>query len=300
MDVFDLRGNLVFDYRDYVRSFIKIRDPRIGGFVDGFLDAEGFWPEPLLQINPTFRAGGTVDDLVEEGVLHSECSRIFRIDKSETDHVGRQLLLHQHQRDAILKAKEGRSYVLIRLREDPRLHRADRGPRDSQRVRPRHPGHRRLPDERACQQPERGAREVRRTGLPGRRAPGSLRPLHRAGEGRRSRHDSGRPARHPSHQLHDAGASAHAKRGPRAGASGPGASSSSSSTSSIPTAGARAPTSRCSFDVAATPSATTSCASAHPRPWRAAEAATSRRSRWRRRCSASRGRPAREMRMNQR
>ena len=112
MDVFDLRGNLVTDYRNYVRSFIKIRDPRIEGFVDGILDAEGFWPEPLLQLNPTFRPGGTIDDLVEEGILHPECSRIFRIDKSETDDRGRQLLLHQHQRDAIRKAKEGRSYVL--------------------------------------------------------------------------------------------------------------------------------------------------------------------------------------------
>ena len=112
MDVFDLRGNLVTDYRDYVRSFIKIRDPRIEGFVDGILDGEGFWPEPLLQLNPTFKSGGTIDDLVEQGILHPECSRIFRIDKSETDARGRQLLLHQHQRDAILKAKEGRSYVL--------------------------------------------------------------------------------------------------------------------------------------------------------------------------------------------
>ena len=112
MDVFDLRGNLVTDYRDYVRSFIKIRDPRIERFVDGILDAAGFWPEPLLQLNPTFRPGGTIEDLVDEGTLHPECSRIFRIDKSGTDHRGRQLLLHQHQRDAIRKAKEGRSYVL--------------------------------------------------------------------------------------------------------------------------------------------------------------------------------------------
>ena len=112
MDVFDLRDQLVSDYRDYTRSFIKIRDPRISEFVDGILGAEGFWPEPLLQLNPTFKPGGTIDDLVEQGVLHPECSRIFRIDKSDTDHSGRQLLLHQHQHDAILKAKEGRSYVL--------------------------------------------------------------------------------------------------------------------------------------------------------------------------------------------
>ena len=112
MDVFDLRRRLVSDYRSYTRSFIKIRDSRIDGFVDGILGAEGFWPEPLLQLNPTFRPGGTIDDLVEAGILHQDCSRIFRIGKSDTDHRGKQLLLHQHQREAILKAREGRSYVL--------------------------------------------------------------------------------------------------------------------------------------------------------------------------------------------
>ena len=112
MDVFDLRNRLVSDYRRYTRSFIRIRDGRIGEFVDGILGAEGFWPEPLLQLNPTFRPGGTIDDLVEQGVLHPECSRIFRIDKTGTDHRGKQLLLHQHQREAILKARDGRSYVL--------------------------------------------------------------------------------------------------------------------------------------------------------------------------------------------
>ena len=112
MDVFELRKRLVSDYRDYTRSFIRIRDPRISGFVDGILDADGFWPEPLLQLNPTFSPGGTIDDLVTEGVLHEECSRIFRIGKSDTDPGGRRLLLHRHQRDAIRMAAEGRSCVL--------------------------------------------------------------------------------------------------------------------------------------------------------------------------------------------
>jgi hypothetical protein len=112
MDVFDLRDRLVSDYQAYTRSFIKIRDARINGFVSKVLDGEGFWPEPLLQLNPTFRPGGTIDDLVSEGVLHPECSRIFRIAKSDTDHTGKQLMLHQHQREAIEKAKEEKSFVL--------------------------------------------------------------------------------------------------------------------------------------------------------------------------------------------
>ena len=112
MDVFDPRDRLVSDYRSYTRSFIKIRDPRIGGFVDNILNSGGFWPEPLLQLNPTFMPGGTIDELVDQGVLHKECSRIFRIDKSDTDGIGKQILLHEYQREAILKTSAGKSYVL--------------------------------------------------------------------------------------------------------------------------------------------------------------------------------------------
>ena len=41
MNVFELRDQLVDDYRDYTRSFIKIRDPRTKEFVDSHLGAEG-------------------------------------------------------------------------------------------------------------------------------------------------------------------------------------------------------------------------------------------------------------------
>ena len=111
MNVFDLRDRLVADYQSYTRSFIKIRDPRINQHVERALGAGAFWPEPLLQLNPTFLPGGTIDDLTPE-VLHPESARIFRIDKSDSDHTGKQLLLHAHQREAILKAKEAKSYVL--------------------------------------------------------------------------------------------------------------------------------------------------------------------------------------------
>jgi ATP-dependent helicase YprA (DUF1998 family)/very-short-patch-repair endonuclease len=112
MDVFDLRSRLVDDYRSYTRSFIKIRDPRINEYVDNALNAGTFWPEPLLQLNPTYLAGGTIEDLVKEEILSPECARVFRIEKSDSDHTGKQLLLHRHQREAILKAKDGKSYIL--------------------------------------------------------------------------------------------------------------------------------------------------------------------------------------------
>jgi ATP-dependent helicase YprA (DUF1998 family) len=112
MNVFDLRDRLVGDYASYTRSFIKIADARISNTVESSLNAGAFWPEPLLQLNPTFLPGGTIDELVADGSLHAECARIFRIEKSDADHSGRPLLLHAHQRKAILKAKEEKSYVL--------------------------------------------------------------------------------------------------------------------------------------------------------------------------------------------
>ena len=105
MDVFELRDSLVNDYKSYTSSFIKIKDERIKGFVDSKLSAEGFWPEPLLQLNPTFKSGGTIDDLVEQGILHAECARIFRFNDE-------QLVLHEHQRQAILNASKKQSCIL--------------------------------------------------------------------------------------------------------------------------------------------------------------------------------------------
>src|SRR5262245_16689020 len=112
MDVFDLRNRLVEDYARYTRSFIRIADPRIKAKVKGALDDSALWPEPLLQLNPTFLPGGTIDELVTDGTLHPECKRIFRIDKSDSDHTGKPLLLHTHQTEAIRKAKDEMSYVL--------------------------------------------------------------------------------------------------------------------------------------------------------------------------------------------
>jgi very-short-patch-repair endonuclease len=112
MDVFETRRRLVGDYAEYIRSFIKIADTRIRARVDNALNAGALWPEPLLQLNPTFLPGGTIDDLVKDGTLHAECSRIFRVDKSAVDPIGKPLVLHTHQTQAIRQAKLGKSYVL--------------------------------------------------------------------------------------------------------------------------------------------------------------------------------------------
>ncbi len=112
MNVFDLRQRLIEDYAEYTRSFLDIADPRIRGLVDQHLADGLLWPHPLIQLNPAFEPGGTIDRLVEQGALHAECRRIFRRDKREADPVGRELHLHRHQTEAIGVAATGRPYVL--------------------------------------------------------------------------------------------------------------------------------------------------------------------------------------------
>lgn len=111
MDVFRLRDKLVGDYQQYVTSFVNIRDGRIRKRVDEELEAGLLWPEPLIQLNPSFEPGGYVDELLGEGLLHAEADRIFRMKEDRGDS-GRRMRLHKHQVDAIRAAKTDQSYVL--------------------------------------------------------------------------------------------------------------------------------------------------------------------------------------------
>jgi hypothetical protein len=78
LNVFELRGRLISDYSSYTRSSIRIRDERIDALVTSCLDQGRLWADPLIQLNPFFQYAGTIEDLVAEGVLHFECSRMFR------------------------------------------------------------------------------------------------------------------------------------------------------------------------------------------------------------------------------
>ena len=111
MDVFKFREQLVGEYAKFSRSFTRLRSDDIREFVNREYSSQRYWPEPLIQINPTYRSGGKVDDLVASGQLSPECSAIFRLAKSETS-AGITLPLHQHQAEAISLALAGESYVL--------------------------------------------------------------------------------------------------------------------------------------------------------------------------------------------
>ena len=76
-------GNLNEDYGSYIKSFIRISDDRIRGLVDDELSAGLLWPEPLIQLNPSFAPGSYIDDLVTDEILHPECGNIFRLKEED-------------------------------------------------------------------------------------------------------------------------------------------------------------------------------------------------------------------------
>lgn len=112
MDVFSVRDAVVDDYRAFTSGVVSPRDERIVQHLAA-LDADNAqWPVPWLSLNPSFAAGGKIEELCEQGLLHDECARIFRAKNGPEDAGVRGLALHRHQRDAIEVARSGASYVL--------------------------------------------------------------------------------------------------------------------------------------------------------------------------------------------
>lgn len=99
MDVFVLRNRLIDDYSSYIRSFITIADERIGSLVAEEIHDGLLWPDPLIQMNPSFQPGKWIGQLGDENALHEECRCVFRIKKDPAGE-GLPLLLHTYQEQA--------------------------------------------------------------------------------------------------------------------------------------------------------------------------------------------------------
>src|SRR5690606_23966722 len=110
-DVFELRNRVIRDYAEYVQSFVTIRDRRIRESVDRETASGLLWPEPLIQLNPSFQQGPRLQDLVDGGTLHPEALRIFRRKDGKDSDEG-PLRLHRHQVEGILAARRRENYVL--------------------------------------------------------------------------------------------------------------------------------------------------------------------------------------------
>jgi len=106
MDVFALRDRVVDDYKRYIESFVRIRDKRIDQFVRHQFDSGALWPDPILQLNPAYEPGPTLDELAAQGVLTAGTARFFR------KHDGGALRLYKHQQEAFEIARRQEPYVV--------------------------------------------------------------------------------------------------------------------------------------------------------------------------------------------
>ena len=106
MDVFALRERVVNDYKSYIESFVRIRDKRINGFVQEQFSSGMLWPDPILQLNPAYENGPTLDDLAAKGVILPGTAKFFR--RSD----GGPIRLYKHQHEAIEIARKNEPYVV--------------------------------------------------------------------------------------------------------------------------------------------------------------------------------------------
>src|SRR5262249_52798272 len=103
MDVFALDRSLISDYATFARSFTTPRAPDLRQSIDEHYRTGRFWPEPLVQLNPHYKPGGSVLDLVRSGTLDPACAAYFRDFQSGDGDADRSIKLRRHQREAIVK-----------------------------------------------------------------------------------------------------------------------------------------------------------------------------------------------------
>ena len=67
-NIFEFRQEVINEYASFSRSFTRIQASDISTVVDAEYAKGRYWPEPLIQINPNYRRGKDIDQLVAEGL----------------------------------------------------------------------------------------------------------------------------------------------------------------------------------------------------------------------------------------
>ena len=105
LNVFALRDSVVEEYKRFATSFTTIHAPEIREQVERIYAGNRYWPEPLIQINPSYKRSTDVGTLVADGVLDPGCADIFRADDEP-------LSLYKQQQQAIALGAESESFVV--------------------------------------------------------------------------------------------------------------------------------------------------------------------------------------------
>ena len=101
MNIFELHKNIIEDYENYILSFINIKDKKIRDKVLNDIGSKKLWPEPLVQFNPSFEKGESIQSLCNSGKLQSQLADTFK-----------EYVLHKHQVEAILTGADGKDFIV--------------------------------------------------------------------------------------------------------------------------------------------------------------------------------------------
>lgn len=101
MDINKIYNNLTDHYKRYLRSYVSIKDDRILAEVDSAISDTKLWPDALIQFNPSFAVGESIDEMKARGVnIHEDLSHFFKH------------RFYKHQQEAIELGCAGKEFVV--------------------------------------------------------------------------------------------------------------------------------------------------------------------------------------------
>lgn len=101
MNAFTTLDQVITNYRRYLKSFLNISDERIKKEVDSAFESNGFIPEPLIQFNPSFQKGESIQDLVDQKILNPNLIKVLG-----------SYNLYRHQVEAVKLGTSGSGFVV--------------------------------------------------------------------------------------------------------------------------------------------------------------------------------------------
>lgn len=101
MNIFNVHNQIINDYKSYINSFLLIKDERIKTKVEHELEQGRLWPEPLIQFNPTFEKGTSIEQLSKDSIVDDGLNACFK-----------GFDLYRHQVEAIKKGVNGESFIV--------------------------------------------------------------------------------------------------------------------------------------------------------------------------------------------
>lgn len=101
MDAFKTHRKVIDNYKDYLNSFLSISDERIKSEVDKVITGDGLIPDPLIQFNPSFQKGDSLNALTEQKLIHPNLSKTFG-----------SYTLYKHQIEAIKIGIQDKGFIV--------------------------------------------------------------------------------------------------------------------------------------------------------------------------------------------